>query len=97
MKETSSQQKRLRPELIDNAAMRGVASAILLQAIVDFRALKRGDVKETRTNNFRELKKFFSSAWFEELCEMGDYKKSKVLKALESTQKITLNQISSKG
>ena len=97
MKETSSKQARIKPQLIDHAAMRSIASSILLQAIIDFRALKRGEQKEIRSINFRELKNFFSSPWFEELCEMGNFNKSTVLKSLESTQKITLTQVSSKG
>jgi len=50
--------------------VRGLAAAILLQAVNDYRRLQSGALKEDNTVSQNELNKFFSSEWYEDLCDI---------------------------
>lgn len=70
---------------VAQTSTRGLASAILLQAILDYRALKNGQVKESDELNMEELNEFFSSEWFGELCETCDIDKKTILRNLDKS------------
>lgn len=70
---------------IAQTSTRGLASAILLQAILDYRALKSGQATEREDINMEELNEFFSSAWFAELCETCDIDKKTILQNLDKS------------
>lgn len=63
-------------------SVRGLTSAILLQAIWDYRSIKKGTIKESETVNEEELKEFFASEWFQELCDMCNVDPRVALKAV---------------
>ena len=62
-----------------------LCAAILLQAIADSVALKKGTIHQTPDVNAEELDEFFASSWFEELCDSCDIDKNFVLKKLNKT------------
>ena len=69
-------------QYVDQTTIRRLIAAILLQAISDYRALQSGQVTECNEFNMKELNKFFSSDWFDELCEMCDIDKKTILRNL---------------
>jgi len=70
-------------QYVDQTTIRRLIAAVLLQAISDFRALRNGQATECKDFNMKELKKFFSSDWFDELCEMCDIDKKTILRNLK--------------
>lgn len=67
-------------------SVRGLSSAILLRAVLDYRALKNGELKESEDLNLNELDEFFRSKWFNELCEACDLDSKLVLQKLNITK-----------
>lgn len=65
------------------SSARGLASAILLQAITDYRAVQNGQIAECKDVNVDELQKFFTSGWFSELCEVCNIDKKIILRNLD--------------
>lgn len=70
---------------MDYSPGRGLAAAILLQAVTDYRKLQSGGLKADKDVNEKELKKFFSSAWFETLCLECNIDDKMVIKNLNKT------------
>jgi len=66
----------------DSKIIRGFAAAVLLQAVLDYRELNSGLIKETSSVNQTELSDFFSSNWFAELCKMCNIDRKLVLNNL---------------
>lgn len=70
-------------QYVDQTSIRRLIAAVLLQAISDYQALRREQTAECKDYNMKELKKFFSSEWFDELCEMCDIDKKTILRNLK--------------
>lgn len=64
---------------IAKVSTRGLASAIILQAVLDYGALRPPD-KEKK----RELDKFFSSDWFIELCDICSIPPQPILRKINN-------------
>lgn len=64
---------------IAKVGSRGLASAIILQAVLDYNALRPSD-----TEKKQELNGFFSSEWFNKLCELCNLEPKTIRRKLET-------------
>lgn len=64
---------------IAKVGSRGLASAIILQAVLDYNALRPSD-----TEKKQELNEFFSSEWFNKLCEICNLAPKTIRRKLET-------------
>ena len=64
---------------IAKVGSRGLASAIILQAVLDYNALRPSD-----TEKKQELNEFFYSEWFNKLCEICNLVPKTIRRKLES-------------
>ena len=65
---------------IAKVGSRGLASAIILQAVLDYNALRPSD-----TEKKQELNEFFSSEWFNKLCEICNLVPKTIRRKLETS------------
>lgn len=64
---------------IAKVGTKGLASAIILQAVIDYNALCPSD-----TEKKQELNEFFSSEWFNKLCELCNLMPQRIREKLEA-------------